>query len=229
MSGMTELLRVLQFADSTLPVGSFSFSNGLESAVQHGIVHDRRSLKEFVRTAARQAATVDGVALLAAHRAALLSNLERVVSADWSLIQRKLNEEMRLMTVRMGRKLGELASGMIADPLVKKWLSQVKRGETPGTYPIGLALVFAAIAASEEHAFAVHQYGVAAMMLAAALRLMRISFAETQAILLEVNSSTEAFYELVSRRGLDDMAGFAPLADIVAASHSKAHVRMFMN
>src|SRR4029078_3932925 len=30
---VTELLRVLQFGDSVLPVGPFSFSNGLESAI----------------------------------------------------------------------------------------------------------------------------------------------------------------------------------------------------
>ena len=29
--------------------------------------------------------------------------------------------------------------------------------------------------------------------------------------------------------GLTDMAGFAPLAEILAAVHVKAHVRLFMN
>src|SRR6185295_16981502 len=36
---ITELMRVLQFGDSVLPVGAFSFSNGLESAIQHHLVH----------------------------------------------------------------------------------------------------------------------------------------------------------------------------------------------
>ncbi len=53
-----------------LPVGAFSFSGGLESAVQQGVVRDVATSREFVRTATDQAASGDGIALLAAHRAA---------------------------------------------------------------------------------------------------------------------------------------------------------------
>src|SRR4051794_23074655 len=100
-------MRALQFGDSVLPVGSFSFSNGLESAVQFGVVHDLDTLREFVRTALRQAATGDGIAVLAAFRAARAGDDHRVDAADRAVFNRKLNEEMRTMTVRMGRKLAE--------------------------------------------------------------------------------------------------------------------------
>ena len=40
-----DLIRIMQFGDSVLPVGAFSFSNGVESAVQTGIVHDVPTLK----------------------------------------------------------------------------------------------------------------------------------------------------------------------------------------
>jgi urease accessory protein len=67
------------------------------------------------------------------------------------------------------------------------------------------------------------------MMLGAALRLMRVSFMDTQAVLLEINGTAEEAYERIADASLDQMAGFAPLADIVAASHLHAHIRMFMN
>ena len=103
-----ELLRVLQFGDSVLPVGAFSFSGGLESAVQAGMVRDRDTLAEFVRTATRQAATGDGIALVHAHRAAQIGDLPQILAIDRAVINRKLNEEVRTMTTRMGRKLAEL-------------------------------------------------------------------------------------------------------------------------
>src|SRR5262245_36271926 len=84
------IAHLLQFADSTLPVGAFSFSNGLESAVQHGVVHDVPTLREFVRTATRQAASADGIALLVAHRTALAGDLERLQEADRAVLNRKL-------------------------------------------------------------------------------------------------------------------------------------------
>ena len=225
----TDLLRMLQFGDSAFPVGAFSFSNGLESAIQHGVVHDLPTLGQFITSAVDQAATVDGIALLVAHRAACQANLGAVIDADHALLQRKLNEQMRTMTTRMGRKLAEIATHMLDAKMAPEWLSSIRDGVTPGTHPVGLGVVFAELGLDERQAFAAHQYGIASMMLGAALRLMRVSFMDTQAVLLEINSTAEDAYERIADASLDQMAGFTPLSDIVAASHLHAHVRMFMN
>lgn len=229
MRTVTELLHVLQFADSALPVGAFSFSNGLESAIQHGVVRDRASLKGMVVSATQQAATLDGIALLVAHRAARAADMHAIVAADQAVCQRKLNEEMRTMTVRMGRKLGELGVHVVGTPLLADWVAAIKSSMTPGTFPVGFALVTSGLGIAARDAFAAHQYGVASMMLGAALRLMRISFFDTQAILREVNETAAEMYEQVQADTLDDMRSFAPVVDILAAAHVKAHVRMFMN
>jgi len=226
---ITELMRVLQFGDSVLPVGAFSFSNGLESAIQQRLVHDMETLRQFVMTATRQSASADAIALLAAHRAAGAHDMAGVLRADTALFNRKLNEEMRTMTVRMGKKLGELSNRLIHTPLLMDWLGHVERKETPGTYPVGLGLLFAGLGLPEHDAFAVHQYGTASMILSASLRLMKIHHFDAQTILLEVNRSAEAEYARVSGATLDEMATFSPLLDIMAAAHVKAHVRMFMN
>ncbi|HXC66673.1 MAG TPA: urease accessory protein UreF [Nitrospiraceae bacterium] len=226
---ITELMRVLQFGDSVLPVGAFSFSNGLESAIQHHLVHDRETLRQFVRTATRQSASADAIALLAAHRAASAHEMTGVLRADTALFNRKMNEEMRTMTVRMGKKLGELSNHLIHTPLLMDWLGHVERKDTPGTYPVSLGLLFAELGLPEYDAFAVQQYGTASMILSASLRLMKIHHFDAQTILFEVNASTETEYERVSRATLDEMATFSPSLDIMAAAHVKAHVRMFMN
>ena len=48
-SPVAAAMRLLQFGDSMLPVGSFAFSNALESAVEQGVVHDVVTLRGFVR------------------------------------------------------------------------------------------------------------------------------------------------------------------------------------
>ena len=229
VASILELMRVLQFGDSVVPVGSFSFSNGLESAVQQGLVHDLATLEAFVATALEQAALSDGIALLHAHRAALRGELPMIVQADWAVHNRKLNEEMRLMTVRMGRKLAELAAHVCEFGVVSEWLRGIHAAETPGTYPIAQALVFAGANLSEHDAFAVHQYGLASMMLGAALRLMRLSHLDAQRILFSVNAAAGAHYTRVAGAALESMASFAPVLDILASVHVKSHVRMFMN
>lgn len=229
MATITELLRVLQFGDSLLPVGAFTFSNGLESAVQCGVVRDPATLREFVRGAVEQAATSDGVAVLAACRAAVAGDAAGIDRADRAVFDRKLNEEMRTMTVRMGRKLAEMADRVLGPTAASDWLARIRAGETPGCMPVAQALVFTALGLSERDAFAAHQYGVAGMMVNASLRLMKIHHLDAQAILYEANADAEAAYGRVAAHGLDDMAAFAPVFDVLASLHVRAHIRMFMN
>jgi len=226
---IARMMRVLQFGDSLLPIGSFSFSNALESAVQEGTVRDTTTLGEFVTAAARRAATSDGIALLEAHRAACKRDIERIVEADRAVFERKLGEETRTMTIRMGRKLAEVSTAAVTAPLLGLWLDQVRDGITPGTHPVGLGVLFAELGSPEEDAFAVHQYGVAMTMLSAALRLMRIDHRQVQALLYAADQTVPADYAGVREASLADMASFTPMADILAAVHVRSHVRMFMN
>jgi len=226
---LARLMRVLQFGDSAAPIGSFSFSNALEPAVQAGVVTDAGTLEEFTRTAVRRAAVSDGIALLHAHRAAAGRSLDRVVAADLAVFERKLSEEARTMTVRMGRKLAEVAATAAEIPLAGEWLALARGGAAPGTYPAGIGVVFAGLGSPEEDAFAVHQYGVAMTTLGAALRLLRIDHRQVRAILSAVCATAAADYANVRDASLSDMAGFTPAADVLASMHVRSHVRLFMN
>lgn len=46
---MIQVMRLLQFTDSTFPVGTFSFSNGLETASFERIVYDAETLENFTK------------------------------------------------------------------------------------------------------------------------------------------------------------------------------------
>jgi urease accessory protein len=58
---------------------------------------------------------------------------------------------------------------------------------------------------------------------------MKISHVETQTILYELNGRADAGYAHAAAARLSDMSGYAPLTEILAAVHAKAHVRLFMN
>src|SRR5438270_6229252 len=45
-----EFIRLLQLCDTSLPVGGFSHSFGLETYVQKKLVHDKESAREFLQT-----------------------------------------------------------------------------------------------------------------------------------------------------------------------------------
>jgi urease accessory protein len=201
----TLLTRMLQFGDSVLPIGGFAFSGGLESAIQKRTVFDTASLLEFARTAVEQASRGDAIAVICAHRAALAGDIEELVRIDKLLLSVTGSADMQ------------------------NWRERVVSGATPGCYPVALAVNFAAQALSARDAFVVHQYGVAATILSAALRLMRVSHIDTQRMLFELSAGSDAAYEIAARSDLEAMAGFAPMTEILASVHVKAHVRLFMN
>ena len=221
--------RMLQFGDSVFPIGGFAFSGGVESAIQQGVVTNAATLHAFARTAVEQAALGDGIALIWAHRAAAVGDGGELVRIDQHVYARKLSGEARTMSVRMGKKFTEMGGQVIGAPLLTAWRERIEAGETPGCYPVALAVNFAAQGLSAREAFVVHQYGVAVTILSAALRLMRISHVDTQGMLYEINGDTEAAYQSAAAARLSDMSGYAPLAEILAAVHVKAHVRLFMN
>jgi urease accessory protein len=228
-TGAAYLSRMLQFGDSVFPIGGFSFSTGLESAIQKGVVADATTLRAFTRTAVEQAARGDGIALVAAHGAAAVGDVDALIRIDAQVYARKLSDETRIMSVRMGKKFTEMGVEVIGAPLLAKWRDCIGTSIAPGCYPVALAINFAVQHLTARQAFVVHQNGVAATILGAALRLMRVSHVETQRILYELSGLVEAAYTKAAASHLSDMAGYAPLTEILAAVHNKAHVRLFMN
>lgn len=223
------IMHLLQFTDSTFPVGTFSFSNGLETAGFENIVHDAKTLGEFTASQALQAAFSDGVAAIHAHRAYLAGDYDAVAEADRVLLMFKMNAEARLMLQRMGKKLAELSSQLFESAIISRWLDDIKCNAVPGTYPVGQGMAYAAAGVDERSMFAAHQYGVINMVLSAALRCVRVSHYDTQKILFDLSKRTESLYEQAARMELKDMNAFFPQLDILASLHEKGNMRMFMN
>lgn len=226
---MVAMMRLLQFTDSTFPVGTFSFSNGLETAAYEGIVYNADTLEKYTHDIALQAAYSDGIAALHAFRAANESKYEELLEADRQLILFKMNEEARQMLRRMGKKMVELSTHIFDSAILLKWLEDIRNDLSPGTYPVAQGLIFSLAGLSEEDLFCSHQYGVINMVLSAALRCVKVSHYDTQRILFKLSEQSQDLYEEVRTMTFADMNAFVPQIDILASLHEKGNMRMFMN
>lgn len=226
---ITRLMRLLEFSDSAFPVGTFSFSNGLETAAFEGLVHDADTLEQYTRTALHQTIHCDAIAALIAFRAAEQQDYATIAAADRQLILCKMNAEARQMLCRMGKKMAEICTRLSDSPLMARWLADITEQKVPGTYPVAQAIYFQANGLTEKDLFIAIEYGAINMILNAALRCVKVSHYETQAILWRLCAETSAHYEEVREAGFDDMMAFAPEMDIVASLHEKGKMRMFMN
>lgn len=227
--GLLNIARILQFGDSVLPVGAFTFSCGIESAISCKIVYDRETLKEYVCTALLQTAKSDAVAQTQTMRAFRNNRLSDIISIDNDLSSRKLSPESRLMTQRMGKKITELSASIYNDQIFNWWLEQIHQYNVVGTYPVSHALLMSYLKLDEEVVLAMHFYGVTMTILSAAQRLMRITHLDSQKILAEVTLLFPYYADLTNNTRPDRMTSFCPVIDILAAVHVDAHVRLFMN
>jgi len=102
------LLHLIWLASPALPVGGFSYSEGLEAAIDHGLVHDEASctqwlLDQLLLTQARG----DMAAMAQAIPAWQAMDKQRLQALnEWVLATRE-SSEMRLQTRQMGNSLLE--------------------------------------------------------------------------------------------------------------------------
>ena len=223
------LSRMLQFGRSMFPIGAFAFSSGLESAIQKGIVTNAATLRAYARTALEQAARGDGIALIAAHRAATAGDIDTLAQ-----INRPAGDSRASFLTKRGQC--RFARARSSPRWVWRWWvprccrpggNALISLSLPGCYPIALAINFAVQELPAKQAFVVHQYGVATTILGAALRLMKVRSTLIRRRGSELTEPIGETYEAAATARLSDMAGFAPSTDILAAIHTRAHVRLF--
>lgn len=219
-----------QLCDSAFPVGAFAFSNGLESAIEFGIIKNSHDLKLYTRTIVEQALYTDIIAAIHSHRALCSNNYELLYEADTKSYINKVSSETRSMTTKMGKRCAEMANLLFPDNRnARQWLNDIETNRCYGCYNISAATLYHAAGMDEKRLLAALEYGVINTTLNAALRVFRISHKETQKLLLELSSYATKDYQTIKDLGLDDMQSFTPECDIIASLHEYGTKRMFAN
>jgi urease accessory protein len=112
--GTTSSLHLLRLVSPSLPVGAFSYSRGLEAAVQHGWVKSEASAQEWIHGTLEHAfAALDAPLFLRMMAALAAGDEEGFLRSDaWlraSRESREIQSEDRLMGDALLRLLGSLA------------------------------------------------------------------------------------------------------------------------
>jgi urease accessory protein len=229
-NGIDKTIKLVQLCDSAFPIGSFSFSNGLESAIEYGMIKDAQSLKEYTRSVILQNLHSDFIAALIAFRAAYSNNYNSINQADRLTYAGKISAEGRTMSTKMGKKCAELATILFPkSSLAIEWLQDIESGKVHGCHNISTAILFRAAGMDEGALFTALEYGTANVVLNAALRIFRISHKTIQSLLHEICALAPKDYEDIKELELYDMYSFAPECDILASLHEHGNRRLFSN
>jgi hypothetical protein len=126
------LLQLIWLASPALPVGGFSYSEGLESAVEHGLVRDEHSAGDWLVDQLHTSLARSELAVVAqAMTAWRTGDAERVASLNRWVLHTRETAELRQQSEQMGRSLVEWLKSV--DP------QTAARAPTPLTWPVAMA------------------------------------------------------------------------------------------
>ena len=113
MPVINELSGALQLASPALPIGSFSYSQGLETAVELGLVNDEQAAKEWIGAGLTEIiGRCDAPVMISTFRSCRgESEQELGCLNSWYLVTRE-SLELREETLQMGWSLLKLANAL---------------------------------------------------------------------------------------------------------------------
>jgi urease accessory protein len=221
---VSDLLTILQHADSAFPSGSFAFSNGIEGLAAMDAPLGRDGLHDAVAMILRHRwATSDRVALALAHRAG--DDFDKLAGIDRAVEAATLAEPLRNGSKRNGNAL--LAAHIrLRTPGAAELRALIDAGDAHGHLPLVQAFVWRARGMGEADAILVSAYSTASGLIAAAVRLGRIGAVEAQAVLAAL---LPAIAEAAAPPVAPDaqIESFLPWVDVAASRQARAHLRLF--
>ena len=103
MTTNPNLARLLQLASPTLPVGAYSYSQGLEAATEAGVVHDSASAQRWISDVLNLSVTrMEGPVLLRLHRAWCIHDASAITHWNDLFLASRETAELRAETLQMG-------------------------------------------------------------------------------------------------------------------------------
>ena len=219
------LYRLMAWLSPAYPVGAFSYSSGLEWAVEAGDVTDARALAAWLTVIIGEGGGFcDAVLFAHAHRAATARDEETLHSVAELAAAFAPSKERHLETSAQGRAFLEVTRA--AWPCAAlDFLTQTWPG--PYAYPIAVATAAAGHGIAVEPALAAYLHAVAANLVSAGVRLIPLGQTDGQRVIaaLEPLIATTASRALVTR--LEDMGAAAFRADLASQRHETQYTRLF--
>jgi urease accessory protein len=205
------LSKLLQLASPTLPVGAYSYSGGLEAAIEAEIVKDAASAEQWIgdvleHSVARMEAPL------------LLSFFSKdIAEVNAKFLATRETAELRAETVQMGYSLNRL-------------LKDLGMGEVPceePSFPAAFAYAARYWKIEPQAALQAYLWAWVENQVMAAVKAVPLGQTDGQRILLSLGVVIESLLKKIMSMKDEDVGNFAPGLAILSAQHETQYSRLF--
>jgi urease accessory protein len=220
------LRKLLAWLSPAFPVGGYSYSHGLEWAIEDGTVRDAASLQEWIGDVLHHGAgRSDAVIFLHAWGTADENDLPRLREVAELAAAFQPSRERHLESTAQGRAfLAAVTAAWPADRL-PPLVAALPDPAVP--YPVAVAIAAAAHDIPAALALAVFLNGFVANLVSAGVRAIPIGQTDGLRIVAAHGGTIDAIMAEASTLGLDDLGGAALRADIASMKHETQYTRLF--
>jgi urease accessory protein len=219
------LYRLQAWLSPAYPVGAFSFSSGLEWAIEAGDVNDAATLQRWLAVILTDGGSFcDAVLFVHAHRAIERSDDTALAAVAELAVAFAPSKERHLETTAQGNAF--LAATRAAWPCAAlERLVSISPG--PCAYPVAVGAAAAGHGIPLTPALAAYLHALTANLISAGVRLIPLGQTDGQRVLATLEPVTAAAAARALTTPLDQVGGAAFRADLASLRHETQYTRLF--
>jgi urease accessory protein len=219
------LYRLMAWLSPAYPVGAFSYSGGIEWAVESGDITNADTLKRWLTVMmAEGGGFCDAVFFVHAHRAASQDDAVRLREVAELAAAFAPSRERHLETTAQGRAFIEATRAAwpcaALDRLACVWDGAI-------AYPVAVGVTAAGHGVAVEAALGAYLHGVTANLISAGVRLIPLGQTDGQRLLAAFESVVETTAGRALATPLDQVGSAAFRADLASMHHETQYTRLF--
>ena len=219
------LLQLIWLASPALPIGGFSYSEGLEAAVDRAGVNTEATASAWLLDQLQLSLTRADLAVVAkAIGAWRRHDLETVNELNDWMLQTRESSELRLQTEQMGRSMMDWLRNQQQDDSA---LQESTRACVSPTYPIAFALAASSTQASVRDCLTSFAFGWAENTTQAAVKSVPLGQSAGQRILASLARDIPAAVSHAMSLMDSERQAFTPMLGILSAQHETQYSRLF--
>jgi urease accessory protein len=217
------LLSLLQLTSSTLPVGAYSYSEGIEMLVFREIITDVHTLKHWLQQELQVGAIqLEAAIVIRSYRATQNNNLSRLI--DWNawLSAARETEELRNQSWQMGSALSRLIVKI--HPEAEVFFSAIG---SPCNYAIAFGIAAASWQLDERSMLLGYLQSWVTNLVGVGVKLIPLGQTSGQQLLLDLQTTIVSATEQIIILEDDDLSSWGWGLSLASMAHETLYTRLF--